>query len=744
GNTMTAASPSLGLYPPTALWVKANTGVTSDGTGGVGLWNDLSGNGNSLNGFGGATDPVLATNNFGDVVIRFTGTNDSEMFALDAPSLEITGDMSVFSVMNFASLNGGTNGEIVSKTGSVNFSIAAPYDYYVANPTNVLFYRGNGGGSGNGISYGDYVSTNGPSIGVPHIVGVTETANTVSHVIDDNAAGTGLLSANYNETSDADQGVSMLIGARGDNHNRLTGDIAEMIIMSSGMSSNDVASLDNYLAAGHRLPIGTNSYATITQQPVAGTNIDFNSTLTVPAGVSGNPLALQWYDTNGVAIAGQTSATLTVNNDQTSDAYYLVATNTFDSVTSSIVSVTVISGLQVGLGPNVTLYSGEPWTFTAQAYGNVPLYYQWYQGATPIPNATNASYSTVASLGATSYSCLVTNGYNGYTSTNAGPVTLTGIPEPTNGFSQAILSDHPIAYWRLNEPSGSAIAYDYVGGYNGVYGSDTTNGLPGVTIAGASGELGVAMDSSDSSSNTVGHVTTPGINLTTNSVTLVCWVYSFGAQVNPSGLVFLRDSNNANVFGTQVGGGQDFDYTWSQNAATYNYGSGLVVPANVWSLTALAITPSNATLYFYNPQTSGSAVNPVANPPQSFAAGFALGADPQAITSNRTFNGEMDEVAVFDYTMSASQLQQLYTAATTGPVTVNTNPTNIVFSVVNNQLNLSWPADHTGWQLQAQTNNLSVGISTNWVNVSGTTSTNKVIIPINLTNGSVFYRLVYP
>ncbi|MGH7940555.1 MAG: hypothetical protein ACREFR_05740, partial [Limisphaerales bacterium] len=198
GNTMTAASPSLGLYPPTALWVKADSGVTSDGTGGVGVWNDLSGNGNSLNGFGGATDPVLATNDFGDVVIRFTGTNDSEMYALDAPSLEITGDMSVFAVMNFATLNGGTNGEIVSKTGSVNFSIAAPYDYYVANPTNVLFYRGNGGSLGNGFSYGNSTSTNGPYIGVPHIVGVTETGNTVSHVIDDNSAGTGLLSNGYN------------------------------------------------------------------------------------------------------------------------------------------------------------------------------------------------------------------------------------------------------------------------------------------------------------------------------------------------------------------------------------------------------------------------------------------------------------------------------------------------------------------------------------------------------------------
>jgi hypothetical protein len=749
GNTMNSASPALGLYPPTALWVKANTGVISDGGAGVGQWNDLSGNGNNISGFGFGSaspeDPVLATNNYGDVVIRFNATNDSQMLAFDSPSLEITGDMSVFAVMNFATLAGGTNGEIVSKTGnpSANLNIAAPYDYYVASATGDPFYRGNGGSSGNGISYGGYASTNGPTVGVPQIVGVTELGNTVSHFIDGNPAGTGLLSNGYNETSDADHQSSMMIGARGDNLNRLSGDIAELIIMSSSMSSNDVTLLDNYLSAGHRLPIGTNSYPVITQQPVASTNIDFNTALTVPVGASGNPLALQWYDTNGVAIAGQTSATLTINNDQTSDAYYLVATNSFGAVTSSIVSVAVITGLQVGLGPSVTLYVGQPWTFTAQAFGNVPLYYQWYQGATPIPNATNATYSTVASLGATSYSCTVTNGYNGYTSTNAGPVTLTGLAQPTNGFSQAILSDHPIAYWRLNEPSGSTIAYDYVGGYNGTYGSDTTNGLPGVPFAGASGELSVAMDSSDSSSNTIGHVITPGINLITNNVTLVSWVFSFTNQVNPSGLVFLRDNNNVNVFGDQVGGGQTLDYTWGNNSATYNYGSGLVVPTNIWSLTALAITPSNATLYCYNSQASGSAVNNVTNALQSFAAGFALGADGQAITSNRTFNGKMDEVAIFNYTMSASQLQQLYTAATTVPVTVNPNPTNIVFSVTNNLLYLSWPANHIGWQLQAQTNKTSVGLSTNWANYNPSTGTNQVAVPVNLTNGTVFYRLIY-
>jgi hypothetical protein len=35
------------------------------------------------------------------------------------------------------------------------------------------------------------------------------------------------------------------------------------------------------------------------------------------------------------------------------------------------------------------------------------------------------------------------------------------------------------------------------------------------------------------------------------------------------------------------------------------------------------------------------------------------------------------------------------------------------------------------------------GISTNWVNVSGSTVTNKVIIPLSVNNGTVFYRLMY-
>jgi hypothetical protein len=58
-------------------------------------------------------------------------------------------------------------------------------------------------------------------------------------------------------------------------------------------------------------------------------------------------------------------------------------------------------------------------------------------------------------------------------------------------------------------------------------------------------------------------------------------------------------------------------------------------------------------------------------------------------------------------------------------------------------LNLAWPASQIGWTLESQTNSLSVGLGTNWVAVAGSTTTNQLSLPVNPTNGAVFFRLVY-
>lgn len=71
----------------------------------------------------------------------------------------------------------------------------------------------------------------------------------------------------------------------------------------------------------------------------------------------------------------------------------------------------------------------------------------------------------------------------------------------------------------------------------------------------------------------------------------------------------------------------------------------------------------------------------------------------------------------------------------------NPNPTNITFQASGGNLTLNWPGDHTGWQLQVQTNNLT---STNWVDVSGSTSVDQWVVPIDPANAAVFYRLILP
>jgi autotransporter-associated beta strand protein len=76
--------------------------------------------------------------------------------------------------------------------------------------------------------------------------------------------------------------------------------------------------------------------------------------------------------------------------------------------------------------------------------------------------------------------------------------------------------------------------------------------------------------------------------------------------------------------------------------------------------------------------------------------------------------------------------------------TVNPNPTNITAVVSGNTLTLSWPADHTGWRLQAQTNSINTGLNSNWVDVPGSATVNSVSVTINPTNGTVFFRMVYP
>lgn len=117
---------------------------------------------------------------------------------------------------------------------------------------------------------------------------------------------------------------------------------------------------------------------------------------------------------------------------------------------------------------------------------------------------------------------------------------------------------------------------------------------------------------------------------------------------------------------------------------------------------------------------------------------------------DNSVNGSTLDFRIYGRALTAGQITNLYAlgpdasnAAIAAVYSVSTAPTSVTVLQAEGTLNLSWPADHTGWQLQVQTNNLNAGIGTNWVDVAGSETTNNMTLPVDATKGSVFYRLIY-
>jgi autotransporter-associated beta strand protein len=105
-------------------------------------------------------------------------------------------------------------------------------------------------------------------------------------------------------------------------------------------------------------------------------------------------------------------------------------------------------------------------------------------------------------------------------------------------------------------------------------------------------------------------------------------------------------------------------------------------------------------------------------------------------------NGTNKPAGVYSSVNSVPYLAGTGSLLIAAPVATNSPVMN--FTNSSGSLSLSWPSDHTGWRLQVQTNSLTTGLGTNWVDVPSSTNVSQIAIPLNTSNNSVFYRLVYP
>ena len=70
-------------------------------------------------------------------------------------------------------------------------------------------------------------------------------------------------------------------------------------------------------------------------------------------------------------------------------------------------------------------------------------------------------------------------------------------------------------------------------------------------------------------------------------------------------------------------------------------------------------------------------------------------------------------------------------------------PTNLSYQVSSGVIKLAWPSNYIGWILQMQTNTISGGISTNWMDVLGSALVHSTNIPVG--NGNcAFFRMRFP
>jgi hypothetical protein len=110
------------------------------------------------------------------------------------------------------------------------------------------------------------------------------------------------------------------------------------------------------------------------------------------------------------------------------------------------------------------------------------------------------------------------------------------------------------------------------------------------------------------------------------------------------------------------------------------------------------------------------------------------------------YTNNMLTVVGSPHTIKAEYLGDVNYGASTNSLLQTATPpasaTNMTFNLTGSTLNLSWPTNYLGWELQS--NSLDLTVSGDWYLVPGSTTTNSVNIQVDPAQTNVFYRMYKP
>lgn len=290
-------------------------------------------------------------------------------------------------------------------------------------------------------------------------------------------------------------------------------------------------------------------------------------------------------------------------------------------------------------------------------------------------SATSSQTATVTS-GAVAPSNTVAPSVSGTVEANqtltASPGTWQGTAPISIGYqwqtcpsySSAVIADAPVAYWRLNDPSGTTATDSSGNGHNGTYSNVTLNATGALSSCDPTNAAGGFNGSSSyvSNSTNVG-----GFTLTT-PFSVEAWFYTPSPGTEETLVANAYSTAGWNLRLSPSGDANHIRFALLTSGSAYRYvDSTATVSASQWHHVVATYDGSNSPtsglkIYLDGTDVTGSIVNAGTLSTITTSNPVYLGRDNYS--TPHYFNGSIDEVALFGSALSAARVQAHYQTGT--------------------------------------------------------------------------------